>query len=78
MQNHVITQYYSMRPGFDDLAGEIEAMLQVYSEIAIILSLLLFGIVVSFLICEMRETRTDRMAPRGRPLAGRELTDTGF
>ncbi|HYP27227.1 MAG TPA: hypothetical protein VE262_10960 [Blastocatellia bacterium] len=78
MQNHAISQYQSLGPGFDNLMKEIEAMLQVYSGIAIVFTAIILSAVVCLLICELRESKTGRTALRSRPFNGRELTDTGF
>jgi hypothetical protein len=78
MQNHVITQYQSFGPGFDYLIGEIEAMLQLYSGIAILFTAIILGAVACLLVCELRESKPGRTVLRARPFTARELTDTGF
>ena len=78
MQNHVITQYQSFGPGFDYLLGEIEAMMQLYSGVAVVFAVVILGVVACLLLCELRESRPGRAALRSRPFNARELTDTGF
>jgi len=83
MQSYTITQYQTFGPGLDNLARDIESILQVYTGFAAVFAALILIVVACLLVCEVRQSKENKPASRRavsrRPaLAARELSDTGF
>lgn len=78
MQTRTVHQYQTFGPGLDNLVRDIEFVLQVYAEIAIIFAILILGVILCLLICEMREPKESKAVSRRSAFAARELSDTRF